>query len=401
MSPHHAAGRYAYAAFAAAAFVVYGSLYPFAFHAASLDAAIHTLFANHQMHDQPWSGLIANIALYVPLGLFCAAAANPQHHAWQRVAYATAIGTALCFCMEIAQFFDAGRFTTLTDVYPNVAGSLIGALLALPMWRWLYQRMDLDAPPRQTAALLLLCFLAYRLFPYVPTLNLHAYGRALEPVIVHPAVNGFEITSYSVIWLVVGALLADMAGRARSRWLLVLAMTAVLVAKILIIHSHLSASEIIALPIAFSGWQILSSLHRAPAAATIGAALALLILADRVLPFHWQAASHGFGWVPFYSILHGSMAVNTPVLAEKVFLYASLVWLLAASGLRYALAGGLVGAGLFAASLIETHLPGRSAEITDTLIAVGAAALLSWFSGPYAPNPRTARARPGAAMPTG
>ncbi|MGB7757418.1 MAG: VanZ family protein [Salinisphaera sp.] len=372
--------RFVYASLAATIFIVYGSLYPFAFHSGSLAAAVHTLFLSDHVHDQPLSGLIANIALYTPLGLFCVAAQNDARPAWRQLLWATAMGATLCVCIEITQFFDAGRITTLTDVYPNVAGTLFGALLALPLTRWLDQRVDMDSPARQIAALLLLSFLAYRLFPYVPTLDLHSCWRAVKPVLIHPSVHGFDVASYAVIWTVVAALLADLVGRGRSRWLIVAAMLAVITAKIIITHNRLSLSELIALPIAIVAWQVLSTMRRARAGGALAVPLALVIVGDRLLPFDWQPIGHDFGWVPFYSILHGSMAANTQALADKVFLYSGLVWLMTAAGMRHAAAGALAAAGLFATSMLETHLPGRSAEITDAVIALGATAVLAWLS---------------------
>ncbi len=46
--------RFVYASLAAAIFIVYRSLYPFAFHRGSLVAAVRTLFLSDHMHDQPF-----------------------------------------------------------------------------------------------------------------------------------------------------------------------------------------------------------------------------------------------------------------------------------------------------------------------------------------------------------
>ena len=199
------------------------------------------------------------------------------------------------------------------------------------------------------------------------------------------------MASYAVMWTVVAALLADLTGRGRSRWLIVAAMIAVISAKILITHNRLSPSELVALPIAGVAWQLLSRLTRKSVGAILAVLLAGVILGDRLLPFDWQPYGHEFGWVPFFSILHGSMAANTQALANKVFLYSSLIWLITVSGRRHLTAGALVAAGLFVTSMLETHLPGRSAEITDAVIALGAAAVLGWIAAPAAARPRAER----------
>jgi VanZ family protein len=55
---------------------------------------------------------------------------------------------------------------------------------------------------------------------------------------------------------------------------------------------------------------------------------------------------------------------------EKAFLYGALIWLLDKSGLRTGVSTILVAIMLFAASWAETYLAGRSAEITDALMAL-------------------------------
>lgn len=377
MPSAHSHRRFIGAAVLAVAFIVYGSLYPFHFQAGALGEAIRTLFLSHDMAKQPPSGLVANIALYIPLGLFGVAAQSDSRARWLRIAVATLIGTGLCLGIEIIQFFDAGRMTTLTDVYPNIGGTLLGGLLAAPLTRYLSGPIHLRAPARQVAVLIILLFLAYRLFPYVPTLDLHAYWRALKPVVLAPQPAAFDSARYLVIWLVVALMLADLTGTRRSRWLIAVAVLAVAAAKIGITHNHLSASELIALPCVVLVWQALASASRRRACGVLALLLALIVLGERLLPFDWQSSGHGFGWIPFYSVLHGSMATNTQALAEKLFLYTSLVWLLRGLGLRYTAAGAFVAVGLFLASLLETHLPGRSAEITDAVIAIVATRVLA------------------------
>ncbi len=399
MPSTHATIRFAWIGLATAAFIVYGSLYPFDFHGGSIVEAVHHLLQSNDMRDQPWSGLIANIAFYMPLGFFCMAGQNRARPALLRLLGSTVIGAMMCLAMETIQFFDAGRISTLTDVYPNTAGTFLGSLIALLSLPWLDYRGGMDSPARRIAVLLLLSFLVYRLFPYAPTIDLHAYWRAVKPMVTHPAVNGFDVFSYTVKWTVVAALLADLAGWVRSRWLILVAMPAVIFCKIIIVHNHLTLSELLALPIAALAWQILSSFHRRRALGVLAMLLALVIAGNRLLPFDWQAAGHAFGWVPFASVMHGSLSGNAQSLAEKTFLYTSLVWLLATAGLRYATAGILAGTVLFATSLIETHLPGRSAEITDALIALIAAVFLHWLSGSTSKRNR-AGSKPGSMTAT-
>jgi hypothetical protein len=98
--------------------------------------------------------------------------------------------------------------------------------------------------------------------------------------------------------------------------------------------------------------------------------LSAYILAERLEPFQFSAYGRAFGWTPFRSFLYGSVEVNILSFLEKTFLCGALIWLLDNSGLRSGVSTILVAIMLFAASWAETYLPGRSAEITDALMAL-------------------------------
>src|SRR5579862_1800834 len=79
---------------------------------------------------------------------------------------------------------------------------------------------------------------------------------------------------------------------------------------------------------------------------------------------------HPFGWVPFASFFPGSIAVNAQSMLQKTFLYGSALVLLVDAGLALIWASGILCTILFATSMAQTYLIGRSGEITDTLLAL-------------------------------
>jgi hypothetical protein len=88
---------------------------------------------------------------------------------------------------------------------------------------------------------------------------------------------------------------------------------------------------------------------------------------------------HDFGWVPFWSMMHGSISVAMQAFFEKFYQYGGLIWLCEQAGLPLVPATGLVSILLLGTSYAEIYLPGRSGEITDTVMAIaigiGAASL--------------------------
>ncbi|MFG1608618.1 VanZ family protein [Actinoplanes sp. NPDC049265] len=65
---------------------------------------------------------IANIALYVPIGVF-------GRMVWPSVTRATLVGLALTAGIELCQYDIAGRAGSLTDIRNNMIGAFVGALL--------------------------------------------------------------------------------------------------------------------------------------------------------------------------------------------------------------------------------------------------------------------------------
>ena len=74
--------------------------------------------------------------------------------------------------------------------------------------------------------------------------------------------------------------------------------------------------------------------------------------------------------MPFRSLMQGSLSADTLAFLEKFFLYGSMIYLLGNALGRRLPAAVITAALLFTTSWAEAWLPGRSAEITDTLMAL-------------------------------
>ena len=170
------------------AVIVYGSLYPFAFRQPifALGPAARALFES--WNEQPSRGdFIANVALYMPLGFFAILTIGRDVGTAKRIVLAVLIGAFLSTCMELTQYYDDGRQTAATDLYANVVGTTLGAIggsLTGTDFRWPLLR---GIASNRVPALLLSAWAGYRLFPYVPTIDLHKYWDTLKPVILYPA----------------------------------------------------------------------------------------------------------------------------------------------------------------------------------------------------------------------
>jgi VanZ family protein len=366
------------------AVIVYGSLYPFTFRRPEGGTgSLQNLLQSWA--DTPHRGdFVANVFLYLPLGFFGNLACFGRGRALPRIMLVTLAGGILSVTMELAQYYLAERVSAADDVYANLLGTMLGAIAGdmagnIPL-----------LPFRQVAAgrvpgLLLLLWLGYRLYPYVPTIDLHKYWQAVKPVVLYPRPSGYDLFRYTAICLTVGSLIEELGGP-RLGWLLFLPfIVGVLAAKVVIVGKTLSAAEIAGAASALAVWVVLTLIASARMRLTAIAVLfAGCVIAERLAPFQFTPHAREFGWIPFHSFLYGSLELNVVSFLEKAFLYGALIWLLHRSGLRLAVSTGLVATTLFLTSWAETYLPDRSAEITDALMALLIGAIIAVVKTPTA-----------------
>ncbi|GIK99978.1 MAG: hypothetical protein BroJett029_41870 [Alphaproteobacteria bacterium] len=382
--------------------IIGGTLYPFAFSRPPDDlGAVRALLGT--LTDPIGRGnFLANIILYLPLGFFLVQAGRPETGSAAGVSLAIVTGTLLSVSLELMQYYVAGRESTAIDIYANALGAALGAIGGR-LLRSHFRRPSLRGVSASPVPILLLtAWLAYRLYPYVPTIDLHKYWDALKPVVLFPSLTAYDLFRYSAIWLAVALLLAATVGYRRLLILFPLFVGAVLFARILIISTTLSVAEIAGAGVAFAILLIPAGMRVRVAVAAL--LLGVYVLTLRLQPFHFHAYPGEFGWIPFRSFLHGAMSVNAMSFLEKFFLYGSLIWLLSQAGLRLPLAAALVATALFTTSLLQIYLPGRSAETTDAVLAILIAVIIGSFRAeaknrPSPPHPQPAASASASRIP--
>lgn len=116
------------------AFIVYGSLVPFAYAPRALAGALTTYSSMPYLRlgIEARADWVANILLFVPMGFLAANAVSAGRPAWARLPVATALCIALAAAVEFAQIFFPPRTVALNDIVAESIGAVVGALL----WRW-------------------------------------------------------------------------------------------------------------------------------------------------------------------------------------------------------------------------------------------------------------------------
>lgn len=370
-APAYSLGRrYAWATAIVIAGIIYASLFPFNFQRPpGIRGPLTTLLSTWNF--LPGRGdLMANIVLYMPLGLFAGLVLR-RRPGGVRVLIVTCVGTTLSLAMELTQFYEAGRESALSDVYANTLGTLSGAISAsvviahhgrLP-WSIRINRRY------RFAFILIASWLAFRLFPYVPVIDLHKYWGAVKPLIFSPEISATGVYYHAACWLALAFMLEAILGAAASRLALVALIGLVTGGRILITGIELSPGEVLGALAAAVFWMIapLRLRHSAPAIALVFMAA---VITHGLEPFTFQTPARDFEWVPFRPFIAGSPELSAPSFLQKTFLYGSAIWLItrAGAGLRAAtiLTTGLV----FCLSQAHRYLPERSCDITDALMVL-------------------------------
>jgi VanZ family protein len=349
------------------AMIAYGSLYPFAFHQV-VDGIgpLHTLLDSWD--KAPGRGdFISNILLYMPLGFIGTVTVGKRIGVTQ-LALTILLGAGLSLCMEVLQYYDAGRDTEATDLYANTLGTAIGAGIGwffgqnfrLPLLR--------EISANRVPALLLTAWLGYRLYPYVPTIDLHKYWNALKPVFLYPRLSPESLFRHVAIWLGICVMIEKIAGDRRAGGLIGRFALFLIFSCVLIISTHVTLAQIAGIVVAFGIWRMLptSPARVAVAAAAMGA----YVIVFRLDPFIFSETAGHYSWMPFLSFMQGSIDIDVQSFFEKFFLYGALIWLLAEAGMARRVATLLVALIVLGASFAEVFIPGRSAEITDAILAL-------------------------------
>jgi VanZ family protein len=129
---------YATAAACFAGYAVWGSLFPFDFHAVPMSQAA-ALFYTRWTHDAgPWSltDLLSNVLLFLPIGLLLSAARGQTRAPGLTPTLAAA--AILSVVIEFAQAFVSWRTPSIVDV----AAELTGAACGVAIWRLMSRELD-------------------------------------------------------------------------------------------------------------------------------------------------------------------------------------------------------------------------------------------------------------------
>jgi glycopeptide antibiotics resistance protein len=353
--------------------ILYGSLFPFDFRAAGgpLAAIDHLLLHAWTPESLSFANVVSNVLLYVPLGFALTCAAASRMGRAGALALAISLGALLSIGVELAQHFLPSRVTDLPDVLTNTTGTVLGGLVGVLSWHrgqgWRGRRPRVADP---IAFMLAGAWIAGRLWPFAPTLNLDHVKNALKPLLLHFDVVPIEVLRHGTGWLTFAVLLqAAIPGRL-ARTFAVTAMFLGPFVGIAVVGSTITASSVLGAWLAVVACLALSSRSTNAIACVLAILLTATILGVALAPYAFAETSRPFDWIPFRDYVDSSILGASSAFLSRVFLFGSAVWAVARTGLGLPVAGAMVTALLLAIGWAQMHLPGQPAGITDAIIAL-------------------------------
>src|SRR3954454_5254668 len=173
-------GKFVFATLAVVAVILHGSLYPYDFELpAGTAGSVETLLQSWATPPSSYGDLVANVLLYVPLGFFGALTIGASRG--NRLFIIVLAGLLLSVGIELAQYYDVGRVTNMSDVYLNTSGTMVGAVAGSVLGAISTNHSMADFGAQPIPVMLLLAMLGYHLFPYVPTIDAHKYWQSVRP----------------------------------------------------------------------------------------------------------------------------------------------------------------------------------------------------------------------------
>ena len=358
------------AAVAVLAAIIYLSLYPFHWRA-NLPATgpLVAFLSSWRSWPQSRGDFIANTIFYLPLGYALFSCLSARLVPIVRLLITTIVAILVSIGMELSQFYIAERVDDIRDSYANALGGLLGALAAMGL--------GADRKPTLVAifkrdlfiSLLLAAFVAARLYPYVPVIDLHKYWHAIRPLLSSPIPGIDEIFLRTIVWTAVYYILQTLFSGKKAIAAFLAVTVLVFGGQILVADIELRVGELLGAALALVIGIPLIRL-RALSAPLLGLLFAAAVTIERLQPFNFGLTTRGLTWVPFASIVGGSPERGMLSMLEKSFLYGTFIWLLTEAGLPRWCATVGVALLLLLCGFAEPYLPGRSAEITDTVLAL-------------------------------
>jgi hypothetical protein len=207
---------------------------------------------------------------------------------------------------------------------------------------------------------------AFLLFPFFPVTALAVWRYKLVGLVHGLWFIPIPVFLKAAEWFVVGRLLFAAGADATLVWLGGLLL--LIPVQFAIIDHNLIPADFVGPVLGCLLFVVFRRVRQADGIA--GIFLILAVTLRSLDPFHFDARTQAFSWIPFLGLLNTAWQAAITILLEKCFQYGASVWLLGRCLRSMSGATALVAVLLAVIEGLQTRIPGHTPEITDPLLAV-------------------------------
>jgi VanZ family protein len=372
------------------ALIFYGSLYPF-----DLTARVHTHSIGRAILELSWARAgrgdrVANVLLYAPLGFCLLLWLDGRLRRSAAVATVIGVGVALSFCIEVTQVYIALRVPSWWDVVLNGVGTIIGATAGVA-WHELGGRMRTanagSGRADRSGLLVVALWLAWRLMPFVPHLDLSKLKSAFSPL-ADPDFSTQATIHYWVWWTLLAHIVFALTSAQRGIETL-LALIAVVLVGCLTVAGHVFVpSELLALLLLLPTLFVFDRLTPRPRRWILLGILAGLMIYDSFDPFLFRNEAGSVDLWPFMGWIDSGFPVDWQWLARRACYFAALFWVLKEAGMSLRVTTIFVPLAVLCIEVLQLWVPGQRASITEPAFALAIAWTMRILDAPPVTRPR-------------
>jgi len=370
--------------------IVYGSLYPLTWNFAQPQDFIY------------WGPLglvdvVENVILFLPLGWLLAWQYHGQGR--PRAGFVTWFPIALIVA-GILQWLQKylPRTPALSDIAFNMlgftAGWLAGIISASSLDRLSRRHLNLHSADR-FALVMVVLWVAAELFPFIPTLDRSSVVDNVKSLwqqdlwqprrmLLHMAVTVIGLEALA-------QLVRSVAAERLARPLAAIATLATLGGKFVVINQAPGLPVVLGIAAGAAVWQGIDRTEERTRLRTLLAIASAAYLLHAIWPLQWNDRPSAMHWLPFASSLSGSIESVVSTVAFECLCFGAIIWSAVRNG--GSLGGMTVTVAIlaFACEFAQRYLPGRTAEITSVLLALG----MGWLIAALRPIHHFKRGNPG------
>ena len=418
-----------YLTLAYAFLLVYGTLFPFNGWL-TLDESAWSLMLQRGPSNTSRADILTNLLVYMPLGLLLILSLGNRFSTVKNILLVTLCSALLSLALEYLQTRLPGRVPSVLDLILNTLGGLAGGLIALSLQPdttvggKLYRLRStyIHSTPLANLGLLTLGLWALsQLSPLVPSIDLGNLRQGLKPLwhtLQNPAtLEWIRVVEYSLSITAAGMITSTLLrNRYNALFIFCAFVTLVLLLKIPVLDRQISLEALIGL-VTGAGVTLLfydRQLRIRLLIAAIAIPGMLLASGVHIAADAFTSDLAPFNWIPFRSHLANNITGLIDILGG-LWPFVALNYIARQANSKHRsiliVSGSLVIFLLmFSLEWYQQYLPGRSADITDAVIAT-LAWLLPWYypvsskqdtaeiSSPVTKQKSTDRRLPGYVLP--